>query len=351
MKIGILTYHDGPNHGAFLQAWSTFRMLADAGHDVEIVNYKNVQHHALESRGGLRQLKNPLFTFRQRSKRRVFRDAQRHFRLSPFTTDPDQVRQRRYDCAVVGSDVVWDYRLFGYDPIYFGRLNAVRRIAFSASFGGVAPDAEHPSEMAQDLAAFDAIAVRDDNSGEVVRRVLGREATRTLDPTLVYDFNGEIPQQRRFRKPYLLVYAYRHPQKAAEEARAYARERGLEIICVGYSPPIRGPVYCSKVDLSVGPFEWVALFDGAEAVMTSTFHGVVFSIKARKPFLFITSRKAHNRVSSLLDTCGIEHGLEFGQEDRVTLFRPDYARVYHRLQPLADASKVWLLAHVSPTWL
>jgi hypothetical protein len=350
VKIGILTYHDGPNHGAFLQAWATFRTLTDAGHDVEIVNYKNPRHQAMESGVGLRQWRNPLFAWRQKRKLRVFADAQRHFKLGPFTTDADTLRQRAYDCVVIGSDVVWNHHLFGYDPVYFGRLNARRRVAFSASFGTVGPEDDRPPELADDLAAFDAIAVRDDNSRTIVRLATGRDATLTLDPTLIYDFTPDLPAapEPSPPEPTLLVYSYRHPPAAIDRAKAYAAEHGLTLRCVGYPPPTRAPRYCASIDAAVGPFEWVARYRRATAVMTSTFHGVVFSLKARKPFLFIATDKTHHRVRSLLDASGIEHDLRLGRQDEVTFFDPDYDAVQRRLGPMADASRRWLLDSVTP---
>lgn len=43
-KIGILTFHDGPNHGAFLQAFALMKFIEKQGYDVEVINYKNKQH-------------------------------------------------------------------------------------------------------------------------------------------------------------------------------------------------------------------------------------------------------------------------------------------------------------------
>ena len=63
--------------------------------------------------------------------RRVFQAARKSFQLSKFTTDPDELRQYCYDCVVIGSDVVWNYNIFGYDPLFFGRLNTARRLSFS----------------------------------------------------------------------------------------------------------------------------------------------------------------------------------------------------------------------------
>ena len=44
MQIGILTYHEGLNHGAYLQALAIMRIIEKLGHDVTIINYKNKEH-------------------------------------------------------------------------------------------------------------------------------------------------------------------------------------------------------------------------------------------------------------------------------------------------------------------
>ena len=39
-KIGILTFHCAHNYGAVLQTYATQKLLSDAGHDVEVVDYR-----------------------------------------------------------------------------------------------------------------------------------------------------------------------------------------------------------------------------------------------------------------------------------------------------------------------
>ncbi|WP_156860527.1 hypothetical protein [Francisella hispaniensis] len=48
MRIGILTFHEGINHGGFFQAYSTYSYLKEKSYDVEIINYKNKIHWFLE---------------------------------------------------------------------------------------------------------------------------------------------------------------------------------------------------------------------------------------------------------------------------------------------------------------
>lgn len=344
MKIGILTFHDGPNHGAFLQAWSTFRLLCEAGYDVEIVNYKNVKHLRKESGSICRKLKNPLYAWQMWQKQRAFRRAHEQFRLGPFFTDVNAVRDFHYDAIVIGSDVVWNYKLFGYDPVFFGNLNADRLIAFSPSFGTVSPSDKHPSELVNDLAAFHAIAVRDSNSQEIVQRLTGSLPKLTLDPTLVYDFSQEVGDYCSGNTaPDLLVYSYRQGSAVIARAREYASQHNLEVNCVGYPLPLRAPRYCKSVDMACGPFEWVRRFASAHTILTSTFHGVVFSLKSQKPFLYVSGDATYNRVSSLLDFCGIQHELKLGEENRVFLFEPDYKKVTQVLELAAKDSRQWLL--------
>src|SRR5690606_18538771 len=40
MKIGVLTFHNVPNFGAFLQAYALKRVVESFGHEVQIINLK-----------------------------------------------------------------------------------------------------------------------------------------------------------------------------------------------------------------------------------------------------------------------------------------------------------------------
>jgi hypothetical protein len=348
MTIGILTYHDGANHGAYLQAWATWKTLSNAGFDTEIIHYKNRKHHAAERPWNLEKLKHPFYSLRLNQKKKAFKQAHKKFKLGAFTTNPQAVRAKEYDAVVIGSDVVWNYKIFGYDPLFFGRLNAKRVISFSASFGSVRPQDRHPPEIADDLKNFDALSVRDQNSLELVQQLTGRQAEKTVDPTLIYDFSPDLPGAvSPKQKPYILVYSYLHPMAAIEQVRAYAAGHQVpEVLCVGYPPPLRGPRYCTQTDMNVDPFGWIQLFRHAEAILTCTFHGVVFSLKSRKPFFYVSNDQAHNRVASLLEQCKISHTLELGKENQVSFFDPDYENVMPLLEREAAHAKNWLLQQV-----
>jgi hypothetical protein len=344
MKVGILTYHDGPNHGAFLQAWSTLRVLQKAGHAAEIINYKNPRHERMESVASMCWRRNPIAAWEAWRKYRAFRRAHQAFRMGPRMRTAAEIDARALDAIVVGSDVVWNYGIFGYDPVFFGRVDVPRKVAYAASFGAVARGAEHPAAMRDDLARFDSIAVRDENSRAIVAAQIERDVALTVDPTLLYDFAEELTREPPRFSGLGVVYSYRHPQAAIDRFRDWARQQGTGVVCVGYPPPFRARGAYDRIDTAVGPFQWLRVMNEARAVMTSTFHGVVFALKYGKEFLYVTNDKAHNRVASLLAACGIPHDLRLGRQDDLIWFRPDYNDVSRRLAAAADQSRAWLLA-------
>ena len=61
--VGILTFHDGINHGAFFQALALQTYLNKLGLCTSLVNYKNKQHWILEYKVFL-YTKNPHTFFR-----------------------------------------------------------------------------------------------------------------------------------------------------------------------------------------------------------------------------------------------------------------------------------------------
>ena len=138
MKIGILTFHEGINHGGFFQAFSTYSFLKSEGYDVEIINYKNKTHWLTEYKAFL-VTKNPKRLISNIKKIFAFKKDQKSMNLGPFTKDISRIKEN-YDVIVVGSDIVWNYEwdFLGKDPVYFGHgLNAKKWVSFAPSFGAV----------------------------------------------------------------------------------------------------------------------------------------------------------------------------------------------------------------------
>jgi hypothetical protein len=343
LDIGILTFHDGPNHGAYLQAFALMRVLQNTGHNVTIINYKNWVHHREEGFWQIRKFRRPIRFIDFYKKYKAFRNAHRELNQTDFTTNPEDIKRRHFDLVVFGSDVIWNYKIFGYDDIYFGGLNAGRKVAYAASFGWVDSQEDIDPKVSEGLSRFDSISVRDTNSQEIIKQLFDYIPPITLDPTFIFDFTKVIETKRitkRFR-PYLLVYSYVSTENTLKMVFEYARKHELEIIAVGYRQS-----WCDRVLMNIGPFEWVQLFENAFAVVTSTYHGIIFSIKNRKDVFFIQNEKAFNRVSGIMNLLGIRMSetIREGEVEFISFREQNIGRI---LEPLVEDSKKWLMSAVN----
>lgn len=340
MTIGILTFHLGPNHGGYLQAWSLWNFLSSEGHNVEIINYKNSTLHKDEKfRPWV--YRRPLKLYHAWIKERVFRKAYGELVLSNFTTEKEEVEWERYDAVVVGSDVVWDFcwpRL-GKDPIYFGHFGSGfngRLISYAPSVGTMKPDDEAPDWVKSGLNRFDNISVRDEATLRLVKTVLGEDVQQVVDPTWL-DF--EYEEILRDEEDILVVYAYEISADLRDEIRAYAGENGLTIVAVGYYHS-----WADRNDMALGPLEWPKLVGRAKAMIAGTFHGTLYAIKMRCQFVTPFHPQIHNRVSTALKISGLESRLLQQSESLREKFSRsiDFSKAVDVLRPNIEGSKEFL---------
>ncbi len=343
MQIGILTYHEGLNHGAYLQALAIMRIIEKLGHDVTIINYKNKEHWLQEDVRPWMAYRRPIRFVDRFKKQRAFKEDHKQFNLTPFTKDPIKIHDWIFDIVIVGSDVVWNYKIFGYDPVYFGDFNANKKISYAASSGWVNDGESHPEGMAKGLRSFDAISVRDENTRNIVKDATGKNTPIVLDPTLLYNFSTDEIMTKRISeiRDYLLVYAYITDEDMIKKIKKIAVSRGLKTLSLGYRQ-----FWCDITLMDVGPLEWLSFYRHAAYVATSTFHGTIFALKYEKEFLYIKNEKAKNRVISLMEICGLRSKIR-ADENTMVLFNPDYKSVKLALDPYIESSFNWLSSTIN----
>ena len=301
MKIGILTFHEGINHGAYFQAYALYSFFKARGYEVEIINYKNKIHWLHELKAFL-WTKNPKNLYKNISKILKFKKAHQRFKLTKFTTNVKNIKALRYDVIVVGSDTVWNYEwsFLGSDPIYFGEgLTSKKIISFAPSCGFVNLNNKIPDFVREGLKNFDYITVRDEHTSNLVKKAIGFSPEIVLDPTFIFDVKGEevgIEEE----KPYILVYAYTLKEKEMKSALNFAKENELLLISIGYHNS-----WCDKNIVDIGPFEWLSYFKNAEYVLTSTFHGSIFSIKYEKNFVISDNKNIRDKLHTILRGIGL----------------------------------------------
>ena len=99
------------------------------------------------------------------------------------------------------------------------------------------------------------------------------------------------------------MYAYGSRIKSSEEIDAiqkYARDKGLKIVAMGGSQP-----WCDLY-IPVSPLRLLDYFHYADAVVTDTFHGTIFSVINQKPFAVILRNTNENKLRGLLEDLALE---------------------------------------------
>ena len=187
-------------------------------------------------------------------------------------------------------------------------------ITYAASFGNTTLDKINKygkrEEIGKLLGEMDAISVRDKNSYNIVNELTGKKPSTNLDPVLMFDYmsSGLVPEIR-LKEKYMLLYAYngRISKKEAKKIKEVAVSRGLKLYSIGGAQP-----YADKF-INCTPFEVLAYFREAECIVTDTFHGSIFSIINKKPFVTLVRKSENNsygneeKLTYLLESLQLEN--------------------------------------------
>jgi hypothetical protein len=304
VKVGVLTFHRCINYGSYWQARCLVEGLRDMGHDAVLLDHDSADVRRAEWRNAFQPAlptRSPRADLHLlAAKARRFLDAFERLPQSPrFALDrPEEAGD--YDAIVVGSDEVWNFRhpWYGFKPIFFGdRLRTKRLASYAASFGN--HDAEHGIEpaWAAKLERFDALSVRDENSRMLVRRSVDREPALVLDPCLQFPPSPVAANDRE--APYLALYGHGFPDWFATRVRAWSIETGRRIVSIGYRND-----WADEQRLDAGPDDFSTLIASADAVATNFFHGCVFALHHRRPFVCAPSPYRLNKVRDLAQALG-----------------------------------------------
>ena len=316
-SIGILTHYQVHNHGAILQLYGLYYTLQKLGCSPCILTYqKNFDFLApeLKNKYTLSAKSIPFYLhylckqgfaktwFNFTKNQTLKRFKKNHFVFSPLESTT-------LDYAVVGSDEVFSLEA-GINRMMYGYgVQSKQIFSYAASFGqtGLAEIERKNCRdiLANGLARFNHICVRDQASAETVNALLGKTPAIHFDPVLLYGFEQEIRHTvfQTPKEPYLLVYAYDNHLNTPEEIdsiKDYARKNGLKIVSPGFYHK------WADINLNVNPLELLQVFKQAKCVVTDTFHGSVLSILTNRPFAAFVRDMNRNKMDFLLKSLHAE---------------------------------------------
>jgi hypothetical protein len=345
-RVGVLTFHRCINYGSYWQARRLVEGLRDRGLDAVLLDHGSQRVDRAEWRCAL-QPSLPAPTPRSRfpaysRKARRFFEAFAALPLSPRFQLDHPGGMEPCDVVVVGSDEVWNLRhpwYAGYPALFGDGLRADRVVSYAASFGSYDAAAGLSPDWAARLKGFAAISVRDENSRDIVARAVAKEPQIVLDPCLQFGVPGGTTDDEG--TDYAAVYGHSFPDAFIHSVRRWAASRGARLISIGYDNP-----WADEQRLDAGPEAFASLMANARAVVTNYFHGCVFALANRKPFVCSISPYRSNKVRALAAQVGAQaHLVPDGAGTaalRDRLDQPLDHAVSHRIERLRAQSGSYL---------
>lgn len=363
-KVGIITVHRNVNYGANLQAFASCKYINNLAIDAEIIDYypkeldkdnylfswlklsydcgktKSFPHNlklavalAASAHSKNKRLKG-FYSFRKK-----------YCKLSQRFESFKDIVNGGYTDVVCGSDQIWNPDVTkGINPYYFGDINGVsNKIAYAASMGKAAYNEDDEKKAGELIKNIDYVSVREANSVEYISNISGKNVIDVCDPVFLLSKEEyeKIAEPIKAKKPYLLVYSVIKNPEMIKSARKYAEENNLTLveICQDKSR------HAKHIQLSTAsPEEFLGAIDGAEAVVTNSFHGTAFSLILKKDFYVFENKKRKGRISNLLAKAGLEERIV---EDVQNLPPIDYNKVIKKLDDYTNPSKEFLKTALS----
>lgn len=342
-KASIITIYDPkPNFGNRLQNYAVQFVLENLGLDVITIAVENCRittfellKYILQKISGCNFPGNKEYWKAEFPKKIKFNSFNKKYIKTKYVKKIEDIGNSDY--YVIGSDQVWNPEWYKFCPIKsdvflltFAKPN--QKVCFSPSFGIDCINQEWKEWFTKQLSTFPQIAVREQEGANIVKRLTGKDAIVTIDPTLVLcqnDWNkiSKCPSKINCDENYILTYFLGGiSDKIENDLKRYKSDTGYTIYNVLDK---RNPeLYI------INPSEFIYLISHAKLILTDSFHACVFAFIFNKPFL-VYKRQGEEDMMSRLNTLLSKFSLERKYVDSGLaneLFECDYKEGYITLE-------------------
>lgn len=331
MKIGILTFHRAHNYGALLQCYALKTYLSNLGHNVQIIDYWPTYHSReyrllpnFKSRSLLGKIKAILLL--SIGIRRIINRSKRYnkfiyenFNLGrvPVYKNAASIKFCEFDLVVYGSDQIWRNSKLshynGFDDVYWGEYPQFvkRKISYAASMGLLDSCSKSKVFYAKKLRNFNDVSVREQALKSLINSICEIPVSVVLDPVFLlekteWETLSKKSTIKTTSNKYLFFYFLMTSSKEAiNVANEISRRKKLSIIETRgrVNPALIGKRYFQ----TPSPIDFIQLICNADFIITTSFHGLAFSLLFEKQFYAMGMGENSERAKSLLRLLGLEN--------------------------------------------
>lgn len=319
-KYGLITIHNAINHGAVLQALATQQAFSKYDCSVNIINY--VPQYIREDNLPIRKNRGTairildFISHRKKKVSKFSRFVKTNLRLTEeFYNSYEIAKQiKNYDGLIAGSDQIWNPSITGgfVDKAYLCDFaqEGQNVISYASSLGDkICFEEKTESIFKSQLERYSHISVREKSGADWLKERLNIIAEQVIDPTLLLSKNEWdcFVEQSSLNtsKPYIFVYSVGRTKELIKYAKTVQKVLGMDIIVS--NSVLKYPYTKVKYLTDDSPEDFLRLIKNASVVITSSYHGTIFSANFNVPFLsFSASNLVTNRSSELLDLIGLQ---------------------------------------------
>lgn len=297
MKIGLLTYHDTTNYGATLQCVALANALQLLNADCEVINYQcnsivKRELPYIELNGSFRNFLGSLYRYPSRWIKHLFlhKFLSQNCKISPkYVLETIEKANEVYDSFIVGSDILWNLEINGYDYTYFLNfvLDDTKKNSYGTSSGGEWGRDDVPV-VCNYLSKFTKIAVRESFTAAFLNKCIDMNIEVVCDPTMLLESSyWKNFIKKNSAKDYVLVYLPN--KKCLNDARLYAQKNKLRL---------------KKLHCYSSMQDFFTAINNAAVIFTGSYHGLLFAMYFHTNFFYYNFQDTF-RMDFLKDKFGI----------------------------------------------
>jgi hypothetical protein len=362
-NVGVVTLHRSSSYGGTLQAYATYLVLRKLNFNVEFVNYTNKNEQSQDKwicyrsdrsfieniRGTLRNILLLQPFYRNKSYKEFHSKLPTAKKKYNCITRMNKIK---YDILLSGSDQLWNPLIFGeLDPVFFlGFGQAKKKIAYAASMGSYKFRNNETIKVASYINNYTFISAREEHVVDEILKITGRHCPVVLDPTLLVSkqawikvLNIKTPKIKNYILLYLIgINGDYYRKYYAKIVKYYSKRTNLPVYYV--SPDYRKVNGTDVALKGVTPTKFLELIRNASLVLTSSYHGIAFSINFGKKFVALQNPNNPIRLQFLLETFELNDQIVDNETTNyeLPLKNIDYDKIHAKLSAQRIYSLQWL---------
>lgn len=329
-KIGIITFHNSYNCGSMLESFAIQKYLTNQKIENEIIDFSNFgqrnMYSVLEKNTNIKKvIKNAITLLHykkvKRNNQKYEEFKKKNFMLSDRDfVDSKDLSDDEYSIVVAGSDQIWNITIPDADDAYFlPWVKKARKVAYAPSFGAknIKVCSNDVDKYKRYLKSFDGLSTREYNGKKWIKDLIGEDVEVIIDPTLLLEkdeYDNILDDKIKVPEKYIFFYCPSFNTQICKFVKELSNNLNIPVITWSTKKYYLKGINRFGFDLPEyeSPSAYLKLIKNAELVLTTSFHGTIFSTIYKKKFFTLKNGDMYgddDRVYTLLDQLGIMNRL------------------------------------------